>query len=912
MNIICQKIRCAVLVFLCAIALETNAQLIITTQPQDQLNVPIGNNVRFDVQAQGSGLLTYQWRLNGVNITDETNSSFIVQNVLPQKGGSYSVAVSDQNESINSNPARLTVNIQFASMRDFLASAFPLEGPQGILRSDSRKATKEVGEPNHNGKRGGKSIWFKWVAPTHGIVTFATTGSGFDTLLAAYTGREIPSLIPVPSAIPGEDRGGFLTSLISFNVVQQEEYEIAVDGFGGTGGDVVLGWNFEPTPDSLPTIFFSPPDQTLTLGGSLTLFFQSDVQDAQASWFFNGQQTPVFGNQFRIDKADERDVGTYETRVKDPRNGREVTTQGARIQINVLDDGKADPNSMTHEKFLEAADAALQRRGLTQLTSGTKTNSSNAGGLASGYTSSQIFSTALSTKDPGEPNHCSQTGGASEWYTYQPTNSGTLQINTDGSSFNTVLAVYTGPGTDYASLVSAACNNVAGNGGDRVSFPGTSGTIYFIAVDGVGGARGTAYLNINFGDPPLIVSGPTNQIVPAGSNATFTVFASGSGPLRYRWQFNGVNILNATNSTYTVTNVQPPLTGNYTVTVSNVIQVVTSTPPAVLSLATVPVITVQPTNQSANVGSNATFSVTATGNPAPTYQWRFGLSNLIGATNSSYTRNNVQTSHAGTYSVVLSNMAGTATSSNATLTVNVPPTVTLDPSSQTSNVGATIVFTVAATGSPPVHYQWRFGGFGDILGQTNTSLTVTNVQITNAGNYRVVVTNIAGSVMSAIAVLTVNSPPIITQQPLTQTVTPGSNPALTVVATGTPTPTYQWRFNTTNLVGQISTTLTLTNFQTNNEGDYSVLVSNSVSVVTSSNATLALNAPLRIGAFSLASNAAQMQVIGIVGSNYIFQAASNLIDWSSLQTNTASNGFLIFLDTNVASFPTRTYRIQQE
>src|SRR5207253_2914518 len=122
------------------------------------------------------------------------------------------------------------------------------------------------------------------------------------------------------------------------------------------------------------------------------------------------------------------------------------------------------------------------------------------------------------------------------------------------------------------------------------------------------------------------------------------------------------------------------------------------------------------------------------------------------------------------------------------------------------------------TGSPTPIYQWRFGGVGgDIAGATNTSLTVTNVQTTNAGNYRLIASNVAGTTMSAIAVLTVNSTPVITVQPQSKTVALGSNTSLTVTATGTPTPVYQWRFNTTNLSGQILSTLTLTNFQTNNE-----------------------------------------------------------------------------------------------
>ncbi|MEO6036294.1 MAG: immunoglobulin domain-containing protein [Verrucomicrobiota bacterium] len=899
----------AVLFVLCLSLLQANAQIIITTQPTDQLDVALGDKSGFDVVVDSKNPVIYQWLLNGVSIPDETNSIILLPKVQVPNGGSYSVVISDGKEAITSDTARLTLKILPIDKRDLFANAAVLDSVDGLIRSDNVKTSKELGEPNHNGKRGGSSIWFKWQAPARGFVRFSTAGSGFDTLLGIYTGRTLSTLVPVPLSSGGEDAGGYLTSELVFNTVQGEVYEIAVDGYAGTEGDVVLLWDFTASADLLPTISGISADQTVGVGDKLTLFYTSD-EGTQGTWYFNGKPTQITGNTFNINGVTEKNVGIYEAHVKDPKGIREVITRAIRLQINIQGDGTSNPNSFTYEKFLDAADAAKRGAGLARPT---KSQVSASGGLASGYTSSQIFSTLYSSKDPGEPNHCSELGGASEWYTYQPTNDGTLQINTDGSSYNTILAVYTGPGTDYASLVNTACNNASGNGHDRVIFTGKSGQIYFIAVDGVGGARGTAYLNINFGDPPLIVTPPTNQTVSAGANATFTVFASGSGPLLYRWQFNGVNILNATNPTYTVTNVQAPQTGNYTVIVSNVVQAVTSSP-ASLSLRTVPVITTQPTNQSVTLGSNVTFVAAATGNPAPTYQWRLGLNNLPGATNPTYTINNVQTNQAGNYSVIASNSAGTSTSANATLVVNTLPVFTTQPLSQTSNVGSTVMFTAAATGTPPIRYQWRFGAAGDVPGQTNSTFTVSNIQLSNAGNYRAVASNAAGSVMSSIAVLTVNAlaAPVITQQPLTQTVTPGSSPALTVVATGNPTPAYQWLFNTTNLAGQTASSLTLNNFQSNNEGNYSVVVSNSVNSVTSSNAMLALNAPLRFSPYSIDQNLAQFQLIGIVGSNYIFQATSNLTDWSSLRTNTASNGFTTFQDTNVSNFPTRIYRAKQQ
>ena len=109
-------------------------------------------------------------------------------------------------------------------------------------------------------------------------------------------------------------------------------------------------------------------------------------------------------------------------------------------------------------------------------------------------------------------------------------------------------------------------------------------------------------------------------------------------------------------------------------------------------------------------------------------------------------------------------------SGSATLTVLVAPRITLQPVSQTVAPGATVTFSVQAEGAPPLHYQWRAGWVqGDIPGETNDTLVVSNAQSNVAGNYRVIVSNAAGSLPSAIAVLTVASPPSIINASLNTT-----------------------------------------------------------------------------------------------------------------------------------------------
>jgi hypothetical protein len=130
---------------------------------------------------------------------------------------------------------------------------------------------------------------------------------------------------------------------------------------------------------------------------------------------------------------------------------------------------------------------------------------------------------------------------------------------------------------------------------------------------------------------------------------------------------------------------------------------------------------------------------------------------ISGATDSSYTVANAQPANAGSYSVVVSNIAGTATSTDALLTVYVAPAITTQPQDQNVNQTSDAVFSVVATGTPAPAYQWRFNGT-NIAGATDTSFTVADAQPTNAGSYSVVVSNIAGTAASADAVLTVTQP----------------------------------------------------------------------------------------------------------------------------------------------------------
>ena len=250
-----------------------------------------------------------------------------------------------------------------------------------------------------------------------------------------------------------------------------------------------------------------------------------------------------------------------------------------------------------------------------------------------------------------------------------------------------------------------------------------------------------------------------------------------------------------------------------------------------------PAVTVSPANQSVAQGSNAVFTANATGTPPLSYQWQFGGAPIGGATAATLTLASVQTTNAGSYTVVVSNAVTAVTSAVATLNVLLPPVITLQPTGATSLVGGTVNFAATANGSLPLNYQWQLNGANvanstRISGANSNSLTISNVQSGDAGNYVLTVSNGAGSTNSTPAMLTVNGPPVINAQPANQGVFVGANVNFSVSATGTQPLVYQWLRNGAplsdggNVSGSATSVLSLTNVQLADSSSFQVVITN--------------------------------------------------------------------------------------
>lgn len=403
-----------------------------------------------------------------------------------------------------------------------------------------------------------------------------------------------------------------------------------------------------------------------------------------------------------------------------------------------------------------------------------------------------------------------------------------------------------GPGTDTLTITNVQMTNAG---------------YYTVIVTnsarpfGVESSIATLTVRIPSNSPPIITRHPTpNRFATVGDSVDFDVTAIGPGPLRYQWRFNDADIPGATFSRCTLSNVRETDSGTYVAVVSNANGSATSNP-SILVVTTnrPPIIWSGPQSQTVVVGENATFHVQVLGTPPFWFRWLHNGETFVdfGEGTNILTIVNVQPTHAGTYSVLVTNNANPygflSTNAVLTVTTNQRPVITSQPQSQTVMAGETATFHVEATGTPPLSYRWcRDGVSISGFGQGTGTLTIPNVQFSNAGIYTVVITNLAGppGVISSNAALTVlsgsNTPPLITRQPTNRTVAVGGTVVFSVQASGPSPLSYQWYFNNLELPGKTASGFIITNVQLAHAGAYFVRVSNPFGSVDSSNAVLTI------------------------------------------------------------------------
>jgi hypothetical protein len=423
----------------------------------------------------------------------------------------------------------------------------------------------------------------------------------------------------------------------------------------------------------------------------------------------------------------------------------------------------------------------------------------------------------------------------------------TLTLTNTGSAAITISqATVTGPGFSVVGGMSSVSIAAGQNHAFQIEF----------TPSGAGNASGSVAISSDATNPTLAISlsgagmstlaittQPESQSVIAGQNATFSVVAAGSGTLTYQWKNGGKAIGGATAASYMVPTTTISENGTqYTVVVTDSTGSVTSNP-ATLTVTAAPVapsIATQPTSKTVTAGQPATFSVTATGTAPLAYQWRRNGGDINGANSASYTIPATTASDNGAqFAVTVSNSVSSATSSAATLTVGVPPTISTQPASQTVTVGQAAKFSVTAAGPGTLTYQWNKNG-GAIGGANAASYTTPPaIASDNGASFTVTVTGASGNVTSNAATLTVNAPPSIVTQPASKTVIAGQTATFSVTAAGAAPLNYQWNMNGNAINGANSSSYTTPATTTGNSSEqFTVTVTNSAGAITSNPATL--------------------------------------------------------------------------
>ena len=532
------------------------------------------------------------------------------------------------------------------------------------------------------------------------------------------------------------------------------------------------------------------------------------------------------------------------------------------------------------------------------------------------------------TAEPGEPKHQGYGPSLSVWWSFTAPVDGVVNVNLTTPDAPQVLAAYTGSALTNLLPVAANSNTLT-----YYEFVATNHIQYVFAVDAKTPSNYSTNINLkltfnpNIGGP-TILSQPRDfgwdySVLgdPQAGCRTWSEFAvqatSLDGVVYYQWQFgsstNGPfnDLPGVTNSTLVLSNVTTANQGWYRTLVSNRSTNVVTTP-VYLGVIIGPNITAQPQNANAEACTEAQFQVAAESCTALQYQWRQSGTNVTapnaqGVTSATLVITNLTPANEGAYDVVVSNAHLSTNSQVATLNVAVDPLITAQPQPSVKRGCDTNTFSVTATAACPLSYQWLFQGT-NLYGATNSTLTIDGVQPANAGQYSVIVSTPFASVPSQPASLTVQTDPVIEQQPVAVTNRECATVNLAVGVSPEPpcsTLAYQWQFNGTNITAATNSTYS---FEASAEsaGQYQVVVSNPWTNVIAGPARVTVNVAPQIAQQPLSYQRVQAEqaftnaitVQGCSALSYQWQYASpNGTNFSKLALDAnhqvGTNGWLV-------------------
>ena len=593
---------------------------------------------------------------------------------------------------------------------------------------------------------GGEAVYVEMVSNATPCLAAATVVSNTVTLTTT------PSTPSVSIAVTGSSTVCF-GSPITFSVASSSSlgatptYQWQIDGFDVAGETNSTFTTVDVYPGSYVSLNVSSsilPTTCLTVVNTFSNSIYPTILD------------PVY--IYPDPSSDTACLGTTQTFTVGATGTGTLTYQWKKAGVNITGNPSAITSTLTISPVI-AGDAAIY----TCVVTGT------CGAVTSAGANLTIDPNTAISAQPVAVTQCelglvtfTVTASGAGTLTYQWRKNGTNIVGANSASYSIASVLLTDAG-NYSVVVGGTCGSVTSV---------------------------IALLTVN---PSITITAqPVSLTLCAGATANFSVTASGTGTLTYKWRFNGTLISGATSSAYSIPSITAANAGNYTVSIiSSCGTVLSST--AVLTVNPVTAIVTQPVSVTPCIGTNTMFFVAATGTGTLTYQWKLDGVNIPSSNNDTLNISSVSSANAGTYSCVVSGgTCGTssATSSFATLTTIPLPTVT---TANTAIICSGSPTAISLTASAASSFAWTVGTItGTITGASagsgaSIAQTLTNPSSSTAGTVQFIVTptSTAGSCAGAAYTITVTVNPASTVTTAnTAAICSGTPTAISLTASG--------------------------------------------------------------------------------------------------------------------------------
>lgn len=528
-------------------------------------SIDAGNLFNYRIQAIGATSYNAQGLPTGLTVDSSTGG--ITGRVSLAR--TYQITLTATNAT-GTAYATLTLEVRgnssFAPANDNYANRITLSGISANTTGANTNATAESGEPAHGGSPAATSVWWSWIAPSSGTLTLSTLGSVPTMRNVLYTGGSVSSLTAVAPTAAGVN---------TFTVTSGTTYHIAVDSIANNTGSIALSLSLSAPAPTRPTNDNFTSALAL-IGNSATASAVTTAATAETSEPSHGSGSPASKSVWYRWTAPAAGLCTVTTRGSDFDTLLAIYT-GAAVNALALvtRDDDSGGNSTSEASFTTVAGAvyniavdgyaaatgnlSLSLAFAAGATAPANDNFASATALT-GSVASANGSTAATSRESGEPAHAGYTASRSVWFRWTAPSSGLVFLSTIGSSFDTVLAVYTG--STLASLQPVSSDDDSGgNSTSLVGFNATTGTVYSFAVDGYSGATGNYALNLllssgapandSFASPVTLTSGVrvtalnTLATAQAGEPAHFTG-TTPSKSLWWRWTATSTGFVSVT------------------------------------------------------------------------------------------------------------------------------------------------------------------------------------------------------------------------------------------------------------------------------------------------------------------------------------------------------------------------------